>query len=263
MAQKGIGRLYHYQGAGLDYLRDTLVNHRVHFSNPGNFNDPWDSRPYFDPSVDNPETRRKWGKHLGGIYEQLPPELRTALATRFEGNWYDDQELLQQSIEQLTAWVWKFNVERWRIYCLTSRADSVQMWSHYAEQHKGVCLEFDAAQEPIRRAYEVLYRESLPALGPDILIDAKAMFDGVLLNKAMAWSYEEEYRILARDGSIDPAFSVTTDDDFLVLPAGALTGIIAGCSADVEAIRSLLKELALSVPMKRALRVPHEYSWKL
>ncbi len=259
MAQKGITRLYHYQGARLDYLRDTLINRRVHFSNPDSLNDPWDCRPYFDPSIEDPGSRKKWGEQLGGLYERLPPELLASLATRIEENWYDHKELLRRTIENLTDWVWKFNVERWRIYCLTSRADSVLMWSHYAEQHKGVCLEYDATQEPIRRAYEVLYKESLPALGPDMLTDAKAMVDGVLLNKAAAWSYEEEYRILARDRSVDPAFSVTTDGDFLALPPEALTGIIAGCNADVEVIRSLLKEVAPGVLMNRALLARHTY----
>jgi hypothetical protein len=206
VAQKGLARLYHYPGARLDYLRGALVHSRVHFSNSGHFNDPWDCQPYFDLSIGDPETRKRWGERLGPFYKDLPGELRAALAERIEGNWYDHPQFLRQIIQKLTASVRHFNIGRWRIYCLTSRPDSVLMWSHYAEQHWGICLGFDAAQEPIRRAFEVLYKESLPALGPDILTDAKAMVDGVLLNKAVAWKYEEEYRILARDGSVDPAF---------------------------------------------------------
>jgi Protein of unknown function (DUF2971) len=209
--------------------------------------------------VTDPEARRQWGGNLDQSYKSLPPRLLADLGSRLEGNWYDNETLLQQSIENLTASVWKNNVARWRIYCLSSHSDSVLMWSHYADGHKGVCLEFDATLEPIRRACQVLYKESLPALGPNIVTDAKAMVDGVLLNKAMAWSYEDEYRIFARDGSVDPAFSMITDGDYLALPPGALTGIIAGCNADVAAIRSLLKEVAVRLPMKRALRAPHMY----
>ena len=39
-ADGGLEKLYHYQGANLDYLRDTLVNDRVHFLGW------WRSRPW-------------------------------------------------------------------------------------------------------------------------------------------------------------------------------------------------------------------------
>ena len=32
---------------------------------------------------------------------------------------------------------------RYRIYCLSARADSQLIWGHYADHHRGVCLEFD------------------------------------------------------------------------------------------------------------------------
>ena len=258
-AQEGLRKLYHYQSARLDYLKDTLIHNRVHFSNPENFNDPWDCRPYFDCSIDDPERRKEWGERLGGIFEGLPVHLRMALAARTPGKWYDHQELLRRSIERLTAEVWHLNCERWRIYCLTSRLDSVLMWSHYADQHKGICLEFDVTRDPIGRAYKVLYSEVLPAIGPDTLVDSKAMVDSVLLTKARAWCYEDEYRILARDESVDPGFAVTTDKDFLILPKGALTSVVAGCNADIEAIHSLAKECAPELPVKRAVRSAQRY----
>src|SRR5712692_6523756 len=47
----GIERLYHYEKFNPDHLRDTLLNQRVHCSDPLNLNDPWDCRPWFDESV--------------------------------------------------------------------------------------------------------------------------------------------------------------------------------------------------------------------
>jgi hypothetical protein len=29
------------------------------------------------------------------------------------------------------------------IYCVSTNYDDVLMWSHYADSHKGICLEFD------------------------------------------------------------------------------------------------------------------------
>jgi Protein of unknown function (DUF2971) len=246
-AQQGVQRLYHYQGADLKYLRDTLVNHRVHFSNPKNFNDPWDCHPYFEPAIDDAESRRKWGERLDGMYESLPAALRVTLEAKWEGNWYDHKELLRQSIEKLTGWVRQFTVERWRIYCLTPHPDSVLMWAHYAEKHKGICLEFDGRNEQVGRAYRVLYKDAFPIIGPDEFNDPKALVDAVLLTKSQEWAYEDEYRILARG------------EDLLALTPGALTGIVGGCNADTRAIQSVVDECSPGLRVKRAVRMPDRY----
>jgi hypothetical protein len=138
-AQDGVQKLYHYQGVNLDYVRNTLANRRVYFSNTKNFNDPWDCNPYFEPAVEDAESRRKWGERLDAMYRDLPAELRAQLEARWEGNWYDHKELLRQSIDKLSGWVRQLTVERWRIYCLTPHADSVLMWAHYAEKHTRAC----------------------------------------------------------------------------------------------------------------------------
>ena len=134
-----------------------MANQRVYFSNPKNFNDPWDCSPYFQAAVEDAESRRKWGERLDAKYKDLPAQLRAQLEARWQGNWYDHEELLRRSIDSLSGWVRQLTIERWRIYCLTPHADSVLMWAHYAEKHQGICLEFDARTEQVGRAYRVLY----------------------------------------------------------------------------------------------------------
>jgi hypothetical protein len=43
-----ISRLYHYQRFNPDWIRQILFDRKIYFSNPANFNDPWDCRPYFN-----------------------------------------------------------------------------------------------------------------------------------------------------------------------------------------------------------------------
>jgi hypothetical protein len=255
--QEGVAKLYHYQASQLEYLKDTLSNNRVHLSNPQNVNDPWDCQPCFDTSIVDPVCRRKWGQILGPTFEQLPSEVRSLLVPSSGENWYDNLDLLTQAIEVMAPSVRALNVERWRMYCLTPHPDSLLMWAHYAEKHKGVCLEFDAKQ--IGNSYRVLYPDLLQAIGPDTLNDPKALLDAVLLSKSSEWAYENEYRILARDKNADPGFLATTDEDFLDLLPGALTGIIVGCNADIQAIRSAVQDCAPHLPMKQAVKAPHKY----
>ncbi len=255
--QYGIKSLYHYQSWNSDWIKDALVNNRVHVSNLKNVNDPWDCRPYFQISVNDPLSRRNWGERLQRIFEQIPQELRDKLPSPGTGNWYDDKELLRQSIDRLREWVWQLNVERWRIYCLIPHANSILMWSHYADGNTGICIEFDANRHPFSRAFAMKYEERLPKIGPEDFTGAsKRLTEAILLTKSKAWAYEREYRIMARDRSIDPTFPVTTEDEYLAVPQGAITAIIAGCNAVLEPIRSLVREYAPGVRVKRAVTEP-------
>jgi hypothetical protein len=89
------------------------------------------------------------------------------------------------------------------------------------------------------------------------------MAESVLLTKAAAWDYEAEYRLLGRNGSTDPAFSLTTDDDFLELSSGALTAVIAGCDANLEAIRGVVCQCAPNIALRQAIRQPHLYELEI
>jgi len=57
----GVTRFYNYQPGGLDWLSGTLSEKRILCSNPTNFNDPWDCKPFFDPaSIDDSTQRAAW-----------------------------------------------------------------------------------------------------------------------------------------------------------------------------------------------------------
>jgi len=262
--QQEIKELYHYQGSNIDWLKGTLINNHVHVSNPKNFNDPWDCRPYFDPAtVSDPASFTKWRELSEKWLGELPPDDRSYIEQRLGPERRSDQDLVVRIINSITAVVPKIIEERWRIYCLTTHPDSVLMWSHYADKHSGLCLQFDATEYPAGRAYQVLYRKELPALGPDIFTADKGMAEAVLLTKAIAWRYEDEYRILGRDESFDPAFSIVTKDDSIVLPPGSLKAVIVGCNAKLEPIRQLVREYAPGLAIRQAVRQPHKYKLEI
>jgi len=76
------------------------------------------------------------------------------------------------------------------------------MWSHYADGHKGLCIEFSASNESyldfFGRAHPVDYQSDLPVLNfyTDHPLDKVQKY---LLTKAIDWSYEKEYRIIEKN----------------------------------------------------------------
>jgi hypothetical protein len=83
------------------------------------------------------------------------------------------------------------------LYCLTERRDSILMWSHYAADHAGYCLEFEATDHtPVfGTAQQVRYADAYPEINfyntPD---EEKPKL--ALLTKFTDWVYEKEWRIL-------------------------------------------------------------------
>lgn len=151
------------------------------------------------------------------------------------------------------------NDERYRVFCLSPSPSSLLMWAHYGNKHKGLVLEFDATAEKLWRARQVVYADKLPLANADLMRNPTMLLESSLLTKSREWCYEQEYRILAREEKLDPTFSLATEGEFLRLPPGAITTVIAGARADVATIREIIRRVRPGLPLKRAVQRPHEY----
>ena len=94
-------------------------------------------------------------------------------------------------------------------------------WAHYADQHKGLCLEFDTTKSigsnPITAAIDVTYQQPVPVVRWFVASEEENV-RGIFLTKSLEWEYEREHRVIvnARAGTRIP------------YPPEALTGIIFG-----------------------------------
>ena len=146
-----------------------------------------------------------------------------------------------------------------RIYCLTPKPSNVLMWSHYADNHRGICLEFGVADNPLfRTASEVVYRKEYPHWVPCDINDKPGLVMELILTKSCEWSYEEEYRLVSVRTS-DLANFLQLHGDFFRLPRGALRAVIMGCEADHKNIGTFVREHSPDLPIKKTVRSPNLY----
>jgi hypothetical protein len=117
-AQAGITSLYHYQdfqsGMHADRLTDILQNRRVYCSNPADFNDPWDCKPYFDPALlDDPAARAATAESLIATQRGGPKgdEVDHAIRT--------NPAFLKQIMQRFSEDQVEFITTRWGVYCLS------------------------------------------------------------------------------------------------------------------------------------------------
>lgn len=169
--------LYKYRSWN-DNTKKILMNHQLYFSNPEDFNDPYDCKPVVE-EVDfrlSPETKIFFHKEDGSSIET--PILNGKLSIGYK--------LQKQIAEQ--SWA------SFRICSFTEIEDNILMWSHYSDYHKGICLVFDTSKDSqcFAKGCGIIYSNKRPkyALGQDIDII------NPLTTKFIDWQYEQEFRII-------------------------------------------------------------------
>jgi hypothetical protein len=258
----GLERLYHYERFNPEYLRDILINGRVYCSDPANLNDPWDCRPWFDSeALDEPnvvEDLIQW------IFSFDPPGVVSDERVRATDEAIrTNPSYRRQVLDRWSTDFIKMIPDRWRIYCLTPVPDSTLMWSHYAHNHKEICLEFGLQHQLFGSALEVAYLSSYPKWSPHSLQESASF--GILLTKSDDWYYEREFRIIGLSEGVNRPFGpleghpLMVKDGFLSVPPGSLKAIIAGCEADHATIKEVVMAANPTLKLKRAVRSPTKY----
>ncbi|MFZ0680264.1 DUF2971 domain-containing protein [Candidatus Binatus sp.] len=126
------------------------------------------------------------------------------------------------------------DVDQAGILCLSKIRSDILMWSHYADGHKGLCLEFDgsANSDFFGAAQPVEYSDYSPL---PLDKDSGSQMARIVLTKSTHWAYEQEYRIIL------PNQACTA----VSFPKELLTAVIFGCLMP-ETLRQTVRSWASS-----------------
>lgn len=226
--------LFKYLSFG-ERLLDQLCRDEVYYADPASFNDPLDCQPVVKADISDNELQRLLAamvvRRFDNEFSAAMKKVRlhgekatarcTALAERAA------QELIGEIRDSATnpevedQLVFIRNeltreIEREMrkgydrgVLCLSSKFDSPLMWSHYADQHRGVCIEYDVTMLKPHELHKVSYGASREVLISQLYSftfegskSARNAIDkACLLTKASEWRYEREWRILGQLGS--------------------------------------------------------------
>ena len=210
--------LYKY-GKFDEYTEKVFTHNDIYFSSPNVFKDPFDSKPHLAcdgemQQIEDYLCERYGKKYHGRSKEEILADVRREIMAKGKQNIYLE-EAVEKAIELLR--------KKLGICCFTKIKDNILMWTHYAKQHTGFCLEFDVNNDffrPSTRAIKVKYdglRPELNVLRLDSYPEGKLAEK--LLIKANDWQYEHEWRI------VDYEKGEGTQN----FPEDALRGVILGC----------------------------------
>lgn len=89
----------------------------------------------------------------------------------------------------------KKNISSYGVVCYSANEHNKLLWSHYAENHRGMCLVFNVPNPLDSGLRKVEYLPNYPEINLDIEKD-KAGYEivKIVTTKSSEWSYEQEYR---------------------------------------------------------------------
>lgn len=222
-------RLYKYRPIN-QYALDGLQNHTLWFSSPGEFNDPFDCNVSCFIGRNRQDFEERLGAFLGdGL---------VSLLDKSPAGWRTKNKILMDIFRY-------FYSSRTHICCLSETCDNVLMWSHYADQHAGMCLVFNSHKAGLIRdnVVPVQYYKRYPSN----LVDARkidtlgSLVKQLLAAKSSAWSYEQEWRaFVVNDSKVDVD---NVKGALYKYDPSLLSGVVFGIntsSSDIELVKSAL-----------------------
>jgi hypothetical protein len=183
-----------------------LANNQIYFASPSDFNDPFDCAAHEHMfETYNPESLEL----LARLHPGVSPENITRKNTeRLFETIQQHPEIKKISIEQKNAYT-EF-LKKNGILCLSACNDSILMWSHYANYHKGFCIGFKnniGVREDLIR--QVNYTKSRNNDFVSLYISSQTstnekandnLLKAFIFTKYIDWQYEQEWRIIGEKG---------------------------------------------------------------
>lgn len=221
-----------------EWTNRIFENNEIYLSSPESFNDPFDSKIRFiyeGSRTDRKRFIKEWSK-------KHRPELSRK-----------DRLVYEKSIRKKGLDLrWMADVvqddfmairNRIGVFSMSGDKKNILMWSHYANENAGFCVEFRTNNAFFSRARPVEYDRVLPYLNLlepmwDKLI-TKAILG--LLTKAQDWAYEKEWRIVDVNGCGIHEY-----------PSEALSSVILGCKISLEK-KKRIKEWCCARELRPAL----------
>jgi hypothetical protein len=231
---------YFFKYRTLESLEKILENNSLWFSNPLDFNDPFDCQIVVEGNHTEEELKELIKRTVTStVSDAQVAQLAKEAATAPE-KW---EKILNTSITNIMS--------RNGVCCFAVNESNLLMWSHYSNSHKGVCLKFDALKDPDFFVFPlpVNYQSEYPNYNH--LGDRQDILKSLILTKSDHWKYEEEQRVLK-----------TNQVGLHQFKKPALVEIIFGCRCTEEDIKKyidLAKSHGFETKFKKAVKKHRKY----
>lgn len=192
---------------------DILKHRTIRFTQPGDFNDPFEFRPKIREVASDVEVQKYVEEHFeqlveeeltkyGALVQFLPLADLRGLLTKQKAILPTLFRLLEPAaIQKLSPMIDGFLNQNIGLLCLSEVRDSILMWGHYTDNHQGFVVGFDSdhpffsKRRSDKDEFGFLRRVEYSSRRPQVTLtdtSSPVWFS----TKSEQWSYEKEWRIL-------------------------------------------------------------------
>lgn len=210
---EGIVYKYHRNN---EFLENLIKDKSIWHSTANSFNDPFEFKSSLVENVDRDDVKN-W---LNSGRKKLEEDQLNQITDYWLGRKVDMAKMLTEKINE--------KLSTGGVSCFSWRHDNLLMWAHYADNHKGVCLEYNIAYSPdfFKDLLPVRYTDDYPNI--DYIKNGSKAITEIITTKSTHWSYEEEYRSCKRESGLH-SFDIKS-----------LRSIIFGCRCSKEEILRII-----------------------
>lgn len=216
-------RLYKYRGMRTNqqiderargYLKDIIVGNNLWLSRCSDFNDPFEGSVAYEIPAGDVERR----------------DALTRLMIRNGKNARDARSLISSAVIHDDARIRGIGdraqaelISKLGVCCFCATPRNPISWAHYADEHRGVCLQFDVATDVAAfTSLQIEYNDNFPTAS--VFDDSNQNVLCPFLRKSEDWTYEKEWRKFKTGQARAP----------MPFRPKALTGLFFGCRCPDE-----------------------------
>ena len=203
---------------------DSIKNNRMWYSSPIHFND------VFDCEITTDEK-----KLFESTLQMCPSVQNVRIGSPIWKNLKAEAKKSAKEMQDLFTRM-RFGIG---VSCLSESDDSLLMWAHYANNHRGMCVEYDLLEISSQLKFTpvpVVYTEERVCFNSlnttTVERDTTKMFLESLTTKSPEWSYEKEWRIIREDSACGELWDANKQGALLSMIRPS--SITLGCMAKPE-----------------------------
>ncbi|WP_027467936.1 DUF2971 domain-containing protein [Deefgea rivuli] len=249
--------LYKYRSAD-SYSLDALFNSYAVFTGRKNFNDLFDSNIMLIKPTPK-DIKQLRDSHRGKAFDHFSRFLKGTVFSKFGK---DQIHIAKKRLESL--------IDEYLFYCVAEHDNNNLMWAHYANSHKGFCIEFNSRM--LGSPSKVKYQKTIPEFRLTDAFDLtfsgewrlETAFDNsdrtgqiiwdALRTKLVEWEYEKEYRVQPPERDIQHLPPPNETVPILRYDETFIASIIFGCRMpDADRVK-IVQGMRYPVKYKKAVK---------
>jgi hypothetical protein len=210
-------KLYKYKAFDTFSIR-LLTQSELYYANPRHFNDPLDCAPTIINDVDLTSLEELFYHFFTEAGLDKMEEAKSKIgdfcyqSTKY-GDYKTDaaaEKYIKYSINNEIKRILDAEMGKNGVLSLAEKWNNPLMWSHYADEHRGLCIEYDTERLPHETLNAVNYRSPRSIKVSDLIKwkvnesseAARRVHDTYFFAKSPEWRYEKEWRDISEGNGI-------------------------------------------------------------